>query len=64
MVDELLVTVTLAFEIVSVLGSPHTESDIERPSSTIAAIRPKRLGILRAHRKKRLPAEVFVTIYP
>src|SRR5689334_21078006 len=64
MVAELLVTVTLALEIANVLGSPHADSDSARPSSTIAASRPKRLGILRAHRQKRLPSKVFVTINP
>ena len=39
MVDELLVTVTLPFEIASVVGSPHTESAIPTASSTIDAVR-------------------------
>ncbi|HEV3115187.1 MAG TPA: hypothetical protein VGY99_32295 [Candidatus Binataceae bacterium] len=64
MVDELLVTLTLAFEIASVVGSPHTESESERPSSTIAAIRPKRFGILRAHRENRLSGETIVMDFP
>ncbi len=38
MVDELLVTVTLAFIIVSVVGSPRAESAIAIPSSAIVAV--------------------------
>ena len=38
MADELLVTVTLAFDMVSEVESPHTEIAIATPTSTIAAL--------------------------